>query len=109
MGYLNTFIDYNEFGVKVKLYNTTIYEVTEESYIFNTDGFKTVTTKRRMNQISEDFNLGFEIYQKNYCWFVYDSITNKTYKFGNLYINTSKCVIPKSHRILKNMLKVNVA
>ena len=30
----------------------------------------TATTKRRMNQVSEYYNLGFRVYQKDFNWYV---------------------------------------
>ena len=36
----------------------------------DTGGWKTATTKKRMNQFSRLFGLGFEVYQKDFEWFV---------------------------------------
>lgn len=36
----------------------------------NTGGWFTPTTKTRMNQASNEFNLGFTVYQENSEWFV---------------------------------------
>ncbi len=36
----------------------------------NSDGWQTVTTKRKMNQTSKMFCLGYSVYQKNFDWFV---------------------------------------
>lgn len=33
-------------------------------------GWETVTTKRKMNQASSQFALGFGVFQKNHKWFV---------------------------------------
>jgi hypothetical protein len=42
----------------------------EESIVLDTGGFFTKTTKKRMNQASNMFRLGFYVYQKNFDWFV---------------------------------------
>lgn len=38
--------------------------------MLNTGGWRTVTTKARMNQVSNVFNLGYYVFQKNHKWFV---------------------------------------
>lgn len=35
-----------------------------------TNGYKTVTTKARMNQASNQYDLGYCVYQKDYAWYV---------------------------------------
>lgn len=54
----------------VKLYDTDIVSFDDESITLNHGGFKTATTKRRMNQVSETFNLKFNVFQENFKWFV---------------------------------------
>ena len=41
-----------------------------ERIILRTGGWKTVTTKTRMNQAASEFNLGFMVSQEDYAWFV---------------------------------------
>ena len=36
----------------------------------NTGGWKSVTTKARMNQTAAEYNMGFSVYQKNWQLFV---------------------------------------
>jgi len=36
----------------------------------DTGGWKTATTKTRMNQASSQFGLGYNVFQKNHEWFV---------------------------------------
>ena len=38
--------------------------------ILDSEGHQTATTKRRMNHASEEFGLGFMVYQRNWEWFV---------------------------------------
>ena len=41
----------------------------------NSGGYRTATTKRRMNEVSKEDDLGFKVYQKNGDWYV--DITQK--------------------------------
>ncbi len=50
--------------------NTTIVFWDENCIQLRNGGYETVTTKRKMNQTSNQFDLGFGVYQKNYDWFV---------------------------------------
>lgn len=38
--------------------------------VLNTGGYSTVTTKKRMNQFSKMFDLGFTVCQEDYEWYV---------------------------------------
>ena len=49
---------------------TKIVEWSEKMIVLNSDGWETVTTKRKMNQASHQFGLGFSVFQKNFEWFV---------------------------------------
>ena len=54
----------------VKLYDTDIVSFDDEYITLNHGGFKTPTTKRRMNQVSETFDLRFKVFQEDFKWFV---------------------------------------
>ena len=42
-----------------------------EVVTLNSGGYRTPTTKRRMNEVSEEYyNSGFKVYQKNLEWYV---------------------------------------
>tara|TARA_R100000908_G_C3735598_1_gene133633 strand:- start:718 stop:1005 length:288 start_codon:yes stop_codon:yes gene_type:complete len=63
----------------VKYHWTNVVSFNEDTITLNTGGFETNTTKTRMNQTSNQFDLGFRVYQKNFDWFVeYDG---KTFEF----------------------------
>lgn len=64
-------------GVSVIYHQTEVVRANSKNIILNTGGWFTNTTKTRMNQTSNQFNLGFKIYQKNFDWFV--DYKNKTY------------------------------
>lgn len=63
----------------VKYHWTNVVAFNRDTITLNTGGFETNTTKTRMNQTSNQFDLGFRVYQKNFDWFVeYDG---KTFEF----------------------------
>ena len=68
---------------KVILYSTKIVEWNHnrDSIILNNGGWMTVTTKRRMNQVAEQFDLGFTVYQKDFEWYVV--LNGQTLPFEN--------------------------
>jgi hypothetical protein len=49
---------------------------------------KTVTTKRRMNQVSNQFDLGYTVYQKDHKW--YCDYKNKVYKFESGFVQLER-------------------
>ena len=49
---------------------TKIVDWTDQRVVLNSDGWQTVTTKRKMNQASNQFGLGFGVYQSGYVWYV---------------------------------------
>ena len=54
----------------VKYWDTNIVKFNLDKISLDNGGFYTSTTKKRMNQVSEYYNLGFHVYQKNYNWYV---------------------------------------
>ena len=54
----------------VTLYGTKIVEFTPEKITLKTGGFKTATTKKRMNEVSNVFGLGYRIFSKRGQWVV---------------------------------------
>ena len=54
----------------VRYHQTDVVRFKGERIILNTGGWFTATTKLRMNQASNQFGLGFRVYQKNHEWFV---------------------------------------
>ena len=60
-------------GITRVVYHVTpVVKIDWEKRIvtLNTGGWSTVTTKLRMNQASNQFDLGFHVYQKDWNWFV---------------------------------------
>ena len=62
----------NENGSALEVYyhNTRVVFYCNGHIKLDTGGWSTVTTKLRMNQASNQYNLGYKVFQKNYDWFV---------------------------------------
>lgn len=56
--------------VSVIYASTMIVEVKPDTITLDTGGYKSVTTKRKMNQASHQFGLGYSVYQKDFTWYV---------------------------------------
>ena len=54
----------------IQYHDTVVVKFNAEKIILNSGGWRTSTTKARMNQASNQFDLGFMVYQKNHQWFV---------------------------------------
>ena len=72
----------------VKYHNTEIVKKKWNGHIvLNSGGWKTYTTKQRMNQASTEFDLGYYVYQDKFEWFV---------DYGGLTLEfTDNMVLPK--------------
>lgn len=63
----------------VKYHATSVVKFNKDIIILNSGGWHTNTTKLRMNQTSNQFGLGYTVFQKDFSWFV--SYKNETYDF----------------------------
>ena len=54
----------------VRYHNTNVVTFDNNRVTLDTGGWTTYTTKKRMNQASQTFGIGFEVYQKDWEWFV---------------------------------------
>ena len=54
----------------VTQHSTQVVKFNQDEIILNTGGWKTNTTKVRMNQTSNQFNLGYQVYQQDHSWHV---------------------------------------
>lgn len=62
---------YQENGRTIVRYHATeVVRFDNETIILDSGGWKTQTTKNRMNQTSGQFNLGFRVVQKSFAWYV---------------------------------------
>ena len=64
----NTTVSQHGPNTCVTLHATDVVTFDSESVILRTAGWYTVTTKRRMNEASEHFGLGFRVIQRNHEW-----------------------------------------
>lgn len=54
----------------VQYHDTIVARFNDNKIILDTDGWYTVTTKKRMNQASRLYGLGYHVYQRNHEWYV---------------------------------------
>ena len=79
----------------VTYHSTAVVLIKNNRYVtLNSGGWYTNTTKTRMNQASNEYGLGYRVYQKDWDWFV--EVGNNTYKYyDNIIIDIDKKVIVK--------------
>jgi hypothetical protein len=58
-------------GLIVRYHNTDVVVVKNGEVTLNTGGWKTVTTKRRMNQAANQFGLNYHVFQEDHEWYVF--------------------------------------
>ena len=68
----NTVVRIDDECIVVKLYNTDVvrYSPLEQTVVLNAGEHRTKTTKERMNEVAQAFNLPFCVYQSGDEWFV---------------------------------------
>ena len=54
----------------VVYHKTAVVKFNHSKIVLNSGGWRTVTTKTRMNQTSNQFNLGYQVFQKDFEWYV---------------------------------------
>ena len=54
----------------VRYHQTDVVKFNHEKIILNSGGWNTFTTKTRMNQASNQFGLGYYVYQRDFDWYV---------------------------------------
>ncbi len=54
----------------ITYHSTQIVKFNSEWIVLDSGGWETVTTKRKMNQASMQFNLGYQVYQIDFKWYV---------------------------------------
>jgi len=70
--------------INVVYHNTVVISIDQKKLkiTLNNGGWKTNTTKNRINQAAREYNLGFKIHQINYAWYVWTE--NSLSDFRNL-------------------------
>lgn len=56
--------------ITVVYHSTAVVKFNDDLIKLNTGGWSTATTKLRMNQASNQFALGYQVYQRSGQWFV---------------------------------------
>lgn len=64
------FRDENDSFMKVIYHDTIVVKWDEVKIILNSGGWRTNTTKTRMMQASNQYNLGYQVFQKDFEWYV---------------------------------------
>ena len=69
---------------------TIIVRWNDDTILLNTGGWKSVTTKRKMNQASAQFGLGFSVFQRKrndtwYAWYVQIGDNKPVQYLGNTF------------------------
>ena len=54
----------------VTYHHTCVVKFNSDEIILDSGGWRTVTSKLRMNQASNQYGLGFSVYQKDHVWYV---------------------------------------
>lgn len=71
IGRIATKVRTDEHGTTyVRYHDTNVVAFDEDTIVLNTGGYFTVTTKNRMNQTANQFDLGYHIYQDHFLWYV---------------------------------------
>jgi hypothetical protein len=72
IGKVATSVKRDEMGILRVTYHATdvVTVFPDGEIVLNTGGYFSHTTKARMNQASNQFGLGFQVWQKNFAWFV---------------------------------------
>ena len=65
-----TKVESDRYGTVVTYHGTEVVAFNKREIVLRNGGYRTVTTKRRMNQVSDEFCLGFRVFQKDHDWFV---------------------------------------
>lgn len=76
---VKTSIRHEGLDTVIRYHSTDVVRFNRERVILKSGGWETNTTKARMNQASNQFNLGYGIYQKNFEWFI--TFRNRELKF----------------------------
>jgi len=86
IGKTGTKVAVKDSTISVKYHSTEVVRVEGNQVTLKTGGWFTATTKKRMNQASQEFNLGFTVFQSKGEWFVEVGREVLNFDFGNHYI-----------------------
>ena len=93
IGKVGTKIHTHEGVTYVTYHATDVVKFDQDMIILDTGGWFTNTTRTRMNQTSNQFDLGYHVYQKDYTWYVDHAKrdgTPETHAFTGRWIGLSR-------------------
>jgi len=65
-----TRIEQEDGMTKIYYHETPVVSFNADKIVLDSGGWRTVTTKRRMNEVSREFGLDFDVSQRDFRWFV---------------------------------------
>tara|TARA_R100001443_G_scaffold31038_1_gene45010 strand:- start:20646 stop:21086 length:441 start_codon:yes stop_codon:yes gene_type:complete len=83
----NVYTDDNGYKC-VKYHDTDVVKFNNDYIILNHNGWCTHTTKKRMNQASDEYNLGFRVSQSKGQWYV--DYNGFTHEWEGAHVNAVK-------------------
>lgn len=66
-----TTVRMNDGVLSVVYHQTEVVKATPTQITLNHGGYRTNTTKTRMNQASNQYGLNYRVFQQNYDWYVW--------------------------------------
>jgi hypothetical protein len=70
IGTVSTTVSNDGIHTIVTYHSTQVVKFNEKEIILNTGGWRSATTKVRMNQTSNQFGLGYQVWQERGEWYV---------------------------------------
>lgn len=92
-----TIEEYTQDVVRYIYHRTAVVVHDKRRHVVTLDsgGWRTPTTKTRMNQASYQFDLGFTVHQKNYEWFVVTKAGKFVFQRGMRIDMTTGKILPE--------------
>lgn len=72
---------HHEAGIAFYYHDTVVVKTYFDKIVLNSGGWMTATTKTAMNQASNEYFLGFSVYQEKGKWYVFVDANNKKVPF----------------------------
>lgn len=70
-----------EGNTEIRYHSTRVVTFNEDLIVLDSGGWYSNTTKTRMNQASNTFNLGYQVFQRKHHWYV--DFGGKTFPYVN--------------------------
>ena len=78
---------------KVVYHSTIIVKWNSNEAVLNSGGWHTATTKKKMNQVANQFDLGFQVFQKDFEWFVHIPMVDDFEYMDGMSVNLGDNVV----------------